>query len=128
MFFQGRHFHATICRGQITVNISRAVSRLKTLFFSFYGGDPQAGMSEYPHDASIATAKRSTAFAVKKESDFFYHPMLGKYQFNKELEYQVQIGSKMVPEYPCRSLAQASYELNKSLGIHGSAWHSVSIS
>ena len=53
-------------------------------------------------------------------------PMLGTYDFAKELEYQVQIGSNMIPEYPCKSLAQTHYELKKSLGIHGSAWHSMS--
>jgi hypothetical protein len=54
--------------------------------------------------------------------------MNGSTNFNKELEYQVQLGSKMMPEYPCRSGAQAIYEIKKRLGIHGSAWHSLSIS
>ena len=102
--------------GQITVNISRAVSKLKTIFFSFYGGDP-----------TNEDLKNLPAFACKKKSNF-YHPMLGNYDFKKELEYQIQIGSKMIPEYPVRSLVQSIYELKKSLGIHGSAWHSLSIS
>ena len=52
--------------------------------------------------------------------------MNGTYDFLREVEYQVQIGSKMIPEYPVRSAAQAFYELKKSLGIHGSAFHSIS--
>jgi hypothetical protein len=33
----------------------------------------------------------------------------------------------MFPEYPVRSLAETFYQLKKSLGIHGSAFHSISI-
>ena len=28
------------------------------------------------------------------------------YDFKKELEYQIQIGAKQIPEYPCRSVSQ----------------------
>ena len=52
--------------------------------------------------------------------------MQGAYNFSQELEFQVQIGSKMYPEYPCRSLSQAFYELKKALGIASSAYHSIS--
>ena len=33
----------------------------------------------------------------------------------------------MFPEYPCRSLAETFYQLQKALGIQGSAYHSVAI-
>ena len=56
----------------------------------------------------------------------FKHPMQGTYNFNNELAFQVQIGSKMYPECPCRSLSQALYELRKALGIASSAYHSIS--
>ena len=52
----------------------------------------------------------------------------GGYDYAKELQWQLQIGSKMFPEYPARSLAETFYQLKKSLGIHGSAFHSVAIS
>ena len=35
----------------------------------------------------------------------------------KELEYQVQIGSKQFPEYPIRSLAESFCQLRKTMGI-----------
>ena len=49
------------------------------------------------------------------------------YDFDKELQWQLQIGSKMFPEYPVKSLAETFYQLQKALGIHGSAFHSVAI-
>ena len=47
------------------------------------------------------------------------------YDYSKELQYQVQIGSKMFPEYPCSSVAQALYELKKAVGIASSSYHSI---
>ena len=40
------------------------------------------------------------------------------YDHSKEVEFQMQIGSKLMPEYPIRSLAEAFYQLRKSLGIN----------
>ena len=51
----------------------------------------------------------------------------GVYDYNKELQWQLQIGSKNFPEYPCRSLAETFYQLKKALGVHGSSLHSLSI-
>ena len=44
-----------------------------------------------------------------------------------EMEYQIQIGSKMFPEYPVRSINQAFYELKKDLGTASSSYK-ISIS
>ena len=44
--------------------------------------------------------------------------MTSVYDYNKELELQMQLGSKLFPEYPIRSLAEAFYQLRKSLGIN----------
>ena len=49
-----------------------------------------------------------------------------RYDFTKEIEYQIQIGSKQIPEYPCRSISASYSELKKALGILGSPWHSIS--
>ena len=42
----------------------------------------------------------------------------GQYNYSEELQFQMQIGSKMIPEYPIRSLAEAFYHLRKTLGIN----------
>ena len=107
-----------IAGGSVSVNASRAVSRLKAICCSF-------------DDSYAPSAAAKVAFPytlVKKNWNSFYHPMADgrKYDFKKELEYQIQIGSKQIPEYPCRGISQSHSELKKALGILGSPWHSIS--
>jgi hypothetical protein len=71
---------------------------------------------------------------VHKTFNSFLHPMSAAYyavaeitDYTKEFQWQLQIGSKLFPEYPARSLAESFYQLKKALGIHGSAFHSLSI-
>ena len=63
---------------------------------------------------------------IVKDWNSFIHPMGGTYDASKEVQWQVQIGSKLFPEYPCRSLAQSFFELKKALGIASSSFHSIS--
>ena len=94
----------------VSVNMSRAISRLKSIFISLY----RAPGTPEPQD---------------KEWLNFYHPMSvpGAYSKTHELEFQVQIGSKLFPEYPIRSLSEAYAQLKKSVGILGSNFHSMSM-
>ena len=50
------------------------------------------------------------------------------YEKGYELQYQIQIGSKLYPEYPVQSLSESFAQLKKCLGILGSNFHSVRIS
>ena len=95
------------------VNVTRSVSRLKSIFFNFDGNRP-----------ALANGNRSTYY--NKDWNNFSHPMNGTFGFGNELQLSVQIGSKLFPEYPIRSAAEAYYQLKKALGIHGSAFHSIS--
>ena len=105
-----------ICQDQvvsgnnISVNISRAASRLKSVFISMTG----AGFS-------------SSTAANLKEFNNFWCAMLGSYDHDKEMEFQVQIGSKMFPEIPIRANAEAFSQLVKCLGVHSSAFHGIAI-
>ena len=45
-----------------------------------------------------------------------------------EFEFQLQIGSKLFPEYPIRSHNEAFYQLSKTLGVQASAVHNFDIS
>ena len=65
----------------INVSVTRAVSRLKTVFFNFDG------------DHTNITNELT---GIYKDWNSFQHPMQGAYNFNQELEFQVQIGSKTV--------------------------------
>jgi len=93
-----------------SVNISRSVSRLKSIFVTYDGS----------HVAD--------SLGYMKEAIDMYHPMKGhRYNATKELEYQIQVGSKLYPVYPVRSVAEAFSQLKKTLGIHQTNFHSVDI-
>ena len=50
------------------------------------------------------------------------------YDKSLELEFQVQVGSTTMPQYPITSLSESYAHLKKSIGILGSNFHSTSIS
>jgi len=108
----------TITSSDFAVNVSRACSRLKSVFINF---------------DNTHTIKDTATTLVHKPFNTFTHPMSGTdytgggYDYSEELQWQLQIGSKNFPEYPVRSLAETFYQLKKALGIQGSAFHSVSI-
>jgi hypothetical protein len=107
----------TITSTDFSVSVSRAVSRLKSVFVNFDGARSEANENGLFHRAF----------------NTFMGPMSGanytggSYGYTKELQWQLQIGGKMLPEYPCTSMAQTFYQLKKALGIHGSAFHSLAI-
>ena len=81
----------------ISANVIRSVSKLVASFVTFYkNADPSTGY-EY----------------ADKEFCRFYHPHqnyepldAGIYDKDKDLEFQIQLGSKLYPEYPCNSITQ----------------------
>ena len=98
-----------------SVHITRSVSRLKSIFVSFVG----------PIEASESLT------LTHGEFNDFYHPMIwsdsNRYDPDKEIEWQVQIGSRLYPEYSCRSTSESYYQLLKCLGILSSNIHSIDI-
>ncbi len=44
-----------------------------------------------------------------------------------KFEFQIQIGSKLFPEYPIRSHNDAYYQLKKTLGVQSSSIHNFDI-
>ena len=62
-----------------------------------------------------------------KEWNNFWHPMQGTYDSTKDIECQVQIGSKLFPEYPLRSVSETFSHLKKTMGVHQSPFHSLDI-
>lgn len=110
-----------IANGTIACNITRSCSRLKSIFVSF--------------DKSIIAYDGVTdsRALMKKSWNTFFHPMMmglavaKTYNSEKELEVHVLVGNKPFPVFPTRSGAEQLYQLKKSLGIHGSNFHSISI-
>ena len=101
-----------------SVPVIRSVSKLVASFVTFYkAGDPSSGY-EY----------------ADKEFCRFYHPHQahnpldeGIYDKNKDLEFQIQLGSKLYPEYPCNSITQCFYHLRKALNLPMFHQHSMNI-
>ena len=53
-----------------------------------------------------------------KEVNTFFHPMGTAYDKDKELSFEMQIGANKYLEYPMQSVAEQSYQLRKSIGLH----------
>ena len=103
----------------ISVNVIRSVSKLVASFVTFYKkGDPSFGY-EY----------------ADKEFCRFYHPHQAHNPLDevvfmtkiKDLEFQIQLGSKLYPEYPCNSITQCFYHLRKALNLPVFHQHSLNI-
>ena len=118
--------------GQNTsVNVTRAISRLKSVFLTF-APNSNFSTNTYP----LVPAENFTdeylhnPWAWLHDWNDFYHPMDSGpyYDHNRELEIQVQCGSKMFPEYPIRSTQEAFSHLRKCMGIQNSTFHSVDVS
>ena len=80
-----------------SAHITRAVTRLKSIFITLH---------------------KPGGVAYKRANDFFYHPcsINGQLTLSNEHSYQVQIGSKPIPEYPVNSLSESYSQLKKTVG------------
>ena len=83
---------STISGNNVAVQVSRAVSRLQKAFITLY---------RQPVD-NVADPIR----VFDKQSIKFFHPMepMDDYDPAYELEFQIQLGAKLYPEYPVKSL------------------------
>ena len=81
-----------------SAHINRALTRLKSVFITLH----------------------RTNGAWYKQANHFYHPIENsasdQYGVADEHQYWVQIGSKLVPEYPVNSLAESLSQLRKTVG------------
>jgi DNA polymerase III alpha subunit len=66
---------------------------------------------------------------MRKAFNDFYHPQAHNNTpiSSHEVEFQMQLGSKMYPEYPIRSAQEAFTQLQKCLGIQDSAFTGIEI-
>ena len=86
-----------------SINVQRSFTRMKSVYVTLSNSTPVLNDD---------TVRR---FEVKD----FLHTMTiatNDYDFEKELQFQMQLGSKLFPEYPLRSLAEQYYQLRKLQG------------
>jgi len=102
---------SAVANTNMAVQVSRAVSRLQKCFVSFY---------KTPTVETI----------LDKQAIQFYHPMsdtAGNYNKNYEMEFQIQLGPKLYPEYPVRSISECFSILKQTLNLPDWGLHSVGI-
>jgi hypothetical protein len=109
----------TVTGPDVTVNVSRALTRLKSVFVTF--------QKDYKLQRAL--------FLTRKSWNDFFSPMSSvnvnavmEHSSKGEFDFQLQIGSKLFPEYPVRSHAEAYYQLKKTLGVQASAVHNFDVS
>ena len=80
----------------LSAHITRAVTRLKSIFFTLHKPDN----------------------VTYKQVNDFYHPCTinGALTLANEHSYQVQIGSKLIPECPANSLSESYSQLKETVG------------
>lgn len=102
-----------------TINVSRALTRLKSVFVTLN--------KDFVNN-------RANVVGLKFWNDFFSpmweanHDGTWTHDPSGEFEFQLQIGSKLYPEYPIRSHNEAYYQLKKTLGVQASAVHNFDVS
>ena len=79
-----------------SLSLARSFTRLKSVFVTMFG----------PGDA-----------AQDKVANYFYHPMNAQYNKNAEVEFQLQLGSAVYPQYPIRSFWQKQFTVYAKLLI-----------
>ena len=110
-----------IDRTNVRLNVTRALSRLKSVFVTL--------------DKEVAV---EDMVAGRKKWNDFYSPMkpttisplagaIEAYDSSREFEFQLQLGSKLYPEYPIRSHAESFYQLRKTMGHKSNTLHSIDI-
>ena len=109
----------TVSGSKLRVNVNRSLSRLKSVFVTL---SREHGAGENLQETVI------------KSWNNFYSPKAlymdrptEKTASGEISNAQIQIGSKLFPEYPIRSHNEAYYQLRKTLGIQSSSLHSFDI-
>jgi hypothetical protein len=110
---------STISTNNVSVQVARAVSRLQKCFITLFKNPTEV-------------------LAFDKPCIKFYHPMekpdenaeddvIYRYDAEKELEFQIQLGGKLHPEYPCNSISEAFTILKQTMNLPDDGLHSVGI-
>ena len=112
-------YQSIIDQTDMSINITRSLTRLKSVFVSLR--------------RNYALAPRVSMLSLKTWNDFFSPATLetinGLNTYNPDAEFQcqLQIGSKLYPEYPMKDHQEAFYQLRNTLGHQPSSTNSFTI-
>jgi hypothetical protein len=109
----------TVVSADTQINVSRSLSKMKSVFVTL--------------DKNFTTGDLRATFYNKFWNNF-WSPNAGTggtdyltHNGEKFSHFQLQIGSKLFPEYPIKTHAEAFYSLRKALGIQANNLHSIDI-
>ncbi len=109
----------TVVSADTQINVSRSLSKMESVFVSL-------------DKAFAASTPRLTYY--NKGWNNVWSPNAGNgmtsyltHTGEKFSPFQLQIGSKLFPEYPIKTHAEAFYSLRKALGIQANNLHSIDI-
>jgi len=109
----------TVVSADTQINVSRSLSKMKSVFVTL--------------DKDFADSDARATFYNKSWNNF-WSPNAGTDLTNalthtseKFSHFQLQIGSKLFPEYPIKTHCEAFYSLRKALGIQANNLHSIDI-
>jgi hypothetical protein len=105
----------TVLTSDVQINVSRSLTKLKSIFMTL---DNDTRHSYYNKSFNNFWSPMSNAGATS-----------GTYHIQDfEIKHlQLQIGSKLYPEYPIKSHAECFYSLRKALGVQANNMHSIDI-
>ena len=109
---------SSITNNKLAIQVARSCSRLKKCYITFFNPAPTPGVFD-------------------KQAITFYHPMsqsgrnvaTNKVIFDPgyNLQFQIQLGSTLYPEYPVRSISEAFKILRQTLNLPEYHQHSLSV-
>jgi hypothetical protein len=109
----------TVVAAETQINVSRSLSKMKSVFVSL--------------DKSFADGTVRKTFYNKFWNNF-WSPNAGTgitevvtHLGERFSHFQLQIGSKLFPEYPIKTHCEAFYSLRKALGVQANNLHSIDI-
>jgi hypothetical protein len=109
----------TVVSADTQINVSRSLSKMKSVFVTL--------------DKNYSDLDPRATFYNKSWNNF-WSPNAGNdltetltHAGEKFSHFQLQIGSKLFPEYPIKTHCEAFYSLRKALGIQANNLHSIDI-
>ena len=109
----------TVVSADTQINVSRSLSKMKSVFVTL--------------DKNFLDADARSTFYNKSWNNF-WSPNAGTtltetltHGGERFSHFQLQIGSKLFPEYPIKTHCEAFYSLRKALGIQANNLHSIDI-